>query len=44
MYSEVINIAVDRNDETVYPEDKVYNEWSDNGSDHTEIKRTRKVL
>lgn len=44
MYSEVINIAVDRSDETVYPEEKVYNEWSDNGSDYTEIKRTRKVL
>lgn len=44
MYSEVINIAVDRNNETVYDVEKVKYEWSDSGVDPTTIKRTIKVL
>lgn len=44
MYSEVINIAVDRNDEIVYDVEKVKYEWSDSGVDPTTVKRTIKVL
>ena len=44
MYSEVINIAVDRKCEKVYEVEKVHDEWSDHGNDYTEIKRTKKVL
>ena len=44
MYSEVINIAVDRNHETVYDVEKVEYDWSDRGVDPTTVKRMVKVL
>lgn len=44
MYSEVINIAVDRNKETVYEVEKVKYDWSDRGVDPTTVKRTVKIL
>ena len=44
MYSEVINIAVDRNYETVYDIEKVEYDWSDRGVEPTTVKRTVKVL
>lgn len=44
MYSEVINIAVDRDNETIYDIAKVEYEWSDSGVDPTTVKRTIKVL
>lgn len=44
MYSEIINIAVDRNYETVYDLENVKYEWGDSGQDPTIVKRTIKIL